>query len=275
MTDRQRTTRKQSLAPGCMADHAHARHHPRLQRLPGDLGAVDARYDVAASTAAGALDFIVVDDTPTAQRCVELLRKRGLGVATFLLLDKQAHLAKRAAEKARPPEGKPPGTLLLGGNAQAGAPGQVRCAESAPERRYPLEHLKKAVRCFALRARPRRCVKHPTVDWIVACQTVRLSGCGLRGHRPQVFSKVRVSCAAGATRLYDLVRPRDERLRVAFFHAFSDTLVAGDLEQASRIAYGADRRWSRVVTLQVRARCTAWTSATQIAWLLGVPKASP
>jgi len=71
----------------------------------GDLGAIDARYDVAASTAAGALDFIVVDDTPTAQRCVELLRRRGLGVATFLLLDKQAHLARRAAEKARPPEG--------------------------------------------------------------------------------------------------------------------------------------------------------------------------
>lgn len=68
---------------------------------------MDARYDVAASTAAGALDFIVVNDTPTAQRCVELLRKRGLGVATFLLLDKQAHLAKRAAEKARPPEGTP------------------------------------------------------------------------------------------------------------------------------------------------------------------------
>ena len=94
-----------------MADRTHACHHSHSPRLPGDLGAVDARYDVAASTAAGALDFIVVDDTPTAQRCVELLRKRGLGVATFLLLDKQAHLAKRAAEKARPPEGKPPGTL--------------------------------------------------------------------------------------------------------------------------------------------------------------------
>ena len=55
-------------------------------------------------------------------------------------------------------------------------------------------------------------------------------------------------------RLYDLVRPRDEALRPAFFYAFGDTLVAGDLEQAARIAYGADRRWSRVVTLQARAR---------------------
>jgi len=55
-------------------------------------------------------------------------------------------------------------------------------------------------------------------------------------------------------RLYDLVRPRDEALRPAFFYAFGDTLVAGDLEQAARIAYGADRRWSRVVTLQARPR---------------------
>ena len=57
---------------------------------------------------------------------------------------------------------------------------------------------------------------------------------------------------AGVARLYDLVQPRDERLRRAFFYAFGDTLVASSLEQASRIAYGPDRRWSRVVTLQVR-----------------------
>lgn len=71
-----------------------------------------------------------------------------------------------------------------------------------------------------------------------------------------------VPYAAGVTRLYDLVRPRDERLRVAFFYAFGDTLVAGDLEQASRIAYGAERRWSRVVTLQARARRIAVRVAT-------------
>ncbi len=33
----------------------------------GDLGAIDAKYDVAVSTAAPALDYMVVDDTPTAQ----------------------------------------------------------------------------------------------------------------------------------------------------------------------------------------------------------------
>lgn len=71
----------------------------------GDLGAIDTKYDVPVSTAAPALDYIVVDDTPTAQRCVELLRARKLGVATFLILDKQAHLAQKASEKASPPEG--------------------------------------------------------------------------------------------------------------------------------------------------------------------------
>ena len=50
---------------------------------------------------------MVVDDTATAQRCVELLRRNALGVATFLLLDKQAHLAAKLAERVSPPEGTP------------------------------------------------------------------------------------------------------------------------------------------------------------------------
>lgn len=48
-------------------------------------------------------------------------------------------------------------------------------------------------------------------------------------------------------RLFDLVRIEDNRLRTAFYYALRDTLVASDLDQASRIAYGA-RRY-RVVTL--------------------------
>ena len=52
-------------------------------------------------------------------------------------------------------------------------------------------------------------------------------------------------------RLFDLVQVRDSKLRPAFFYALGDTLVAQHLEQASRIAYGGDRRWARVVTLQV------------------------
>lgn len=45
-----------------------------------------AKYDVAISTACGGLDFIVVETTNSAQACVELLRTKQLGVATFLIL---------------------------------------------------------------------------------------------------------------------------------------------------------------------------------------------
>ncbi|CAK0785709.1 hypothetical protein CVIRNUC_008920 [Coccomyxa viridis] len=131
---------------------------PGIHGRLGDLAAIDAKYDIAVSTAAAALDYIVVDDTPAAQRCVELLRARKLGIATFLLLDKQAHLAQKASEKVSPPE--------------------------------------------------------------------------------------------GVQRLFDLVQVRDSKLRPAFFYALGDTLVAQHLEQASRIAYGGNRRWARVVTLQ-------------------------
>jgi len=48
-------------------------------------------------------------------------------------------------------------------------------------------------------------------------------------------------------RLFDLVRSKDDKFLPAFFSVLQNTLVAEDLEQANRIAYGA-KRW-RVVTL--------------------------
>lgn len=51
----------------------------------------------------------------------------------------------------------------------------------------------------------------------------------------------------GAPRLFDLIKPKDEKFRPAFYSIMQNTLVANSLEQANRIAYGA-RRW-RVVTL--------------------------
>ncbi|KIW68896.1 hypothetical protein PV04_04810 [Phialophora macrospora] len=48
-------------------------------------------------------------------------------------------------------------------------------------------------------------------------------------------------------RLFDLIKPKDERFRPAFYSVMQNTLVAQDLQQANRIAYGA-KRW-RVVTL--------------------------
>ncbi|KAM4065698.1 SMC proteins flexible hinge domain-containing protein [Hirsutella rhossiliensis] len=51
----------------------------------------------------------------------------------------------------------------------------------------------------------------------------------------------------GAPRLFDLVKAKEDKFRPGFYHAMQDTLVANDLAQANRIAYGA-KRW-RVVTL--------------------------
>jgi len=124
----------------------------------GDLGAIDKKYDLAISSACGALDFIVVGTTAAAQRCVDLLRRQNLGVATFLILEKQQHLLRRMYDNKDAPEGVP--------------------------------------------------------------------------------------------RLFDLVRCDDEALLPAFYYALRDTVVATDLDQAGRIAYGQDRRWKRVVTVK-------------------------
>jgi len=48
-------------------------------------------------------------------------------------------------------------------------------------------------------------------------------------------------------RLFDLIKPKDDAYAPAFFKAVHNTLVANDMEQANRIAFGA-KRW-RVVTL--------------------------
>ncbi|KAG9456777.1 hypothetical protein H6P81_001285 [Aristolochia fimbriata] len=127
--------------------------HGRL----GDLGAIDAKYDIAISMACPGLDYIVVETTATAQACVELLRRKSLGVATFLILEKQVHHLQRLKEKVKTPEGAP--------------------------------------------------------------------------------------------RLFDLISVADERMKLAFFALLQNTIVAKDLDQASRIAYGGHKDFRRVVTL--------------------------
>ncbi|XP_028162116.1 structural maintenance of chromosomes protein 4 [Ostrinia furnacalis] len=130
-------------------------------RLPGifgrlgDLGGIDAKYDVAISTCCGALDNIVCDTVETAQACVEHLKRHDIGRATFIALDKQQHLIRNMEARNTYPENAP--------------------------------------------------------------------------------------------RLFDLVKVKDDRVLPAFYFALRDTLVAKDLEQASRIAYGHTRY--RVVTL--------------------------
>eukprot|EP00466_Bigelowiella_natans_P003477 jgi/Bigna1/87694/estExt_fgenesh1_pg.C_230067 len=129
---------------------------PGIEGRLGDLGAIDAKYDVAISTACGALNHIVVDTTKTAERCVRLLRKENLGRATFLILEKQSGLIDIMRRPVKPP--------------------------------------------------------------------------------------------LGVKRLFDLVRPQDEKYKPAFYYALRDTLVATNLDQAVKIGYDKRRRW-RVVTL--------------------------
>lgn len=122
--------------------------HGRL----GNLGTIDQKYDVAISTACGALDNFVTETVEGGQQCIEYLRKTNLGRGNFMCLDK---LGNRDLEPIETPENVP--------------------------------------------------------------------------------------------RLFDLIKAKDEKFRPAFYHSLQNTLVANDLAQANRIAYGA-KRW-RVVTL--------------------------
>lgn len=72
----------------------------------GDLGAIDEKYDVAISSSCSALDYIVVDTIDIAQECVEFLKKTGIGVATFIALDKMAVWEKHL-KKIPTPENAP------------------------------------------------------------------------------------------------------------------------------------------------------------------------
>ncbi|MPC09379.1 Structural maintenance of chromosomes protein 4 [Portunus trituberculatus] len=121
----------------------------------GDLGGIDEKYDVAISTACGALDNIVVDCVETGKRCISFLKQGNIGTATFIALDKMEKWRANCERSMTTPENVP--------------------------------------------------------------------------------------------RLYDLVRMSDDRVKTAFYFALRDTLVATDLDQASRISYQKGRH--RVVTL--------------------------
>ena len=54
----------------------------------GDLGTITDKYDVAISTACGALDNVVVDNMETAVKCVQFLKENNVGTATFIGLEK-------------------------------------------------------------------------------------------------------------------------------------------------------------------------------------------
>lgn len=63
------------------------------------MGAIDDKFDVAISTACGALDHIVVDTINTAQKCVEFLKKSNVGSATFIGLEKMQRWVEHTKKK--------------------------------------------------------------------------------------------------------------------------------------------------------------------------------
>lgn len=58
-----------------------------------------------------------------------------------------------------------------------------------------------------------------------------------------------ISTPENSPRLFDMVKVKDESVRTAFYFALRDTLVAQDMDQATRMAFQKDKRW-RVVTLK-------------------------
>lgn len=59
----------------------------------------------------------------------------------------------------------------------------------------------------------------------------------------------KVETPEGVPRLFDLVTVKNERFKLAFFAALGNTVVANNLDQATRIAYGGNKEFRRVVTL--------------------------
>jgi structural maintenance of chromosome 4 len=69
----------------------------------GDLGVIDAKYDIAITTACPNLDSIVVETVDHAQKCLDFLKKGNIGRATFLILEKIAWIESKMKENFRTP----------------------------------------------------------------------------------------------------------------------------------------------------------------------------
>ncbi|KAJ9102655.1 hypothetical protein QFC19_004764 [Naganishia cerealis] len=70
----------------------------------GDLGVIDDKYDVAVTTACGALNNLVVDTVEQGQACIEYLRRGNVGRASIMVLEK---LPPRDLGRMETPENVP------------------------------------------------------------------------------------------------------------------------------------------------------------------------
>ena len=74
----------------------------------GDLGFVDPKYDVAASTASDMLDYVVVETAASAQACIAFLRAKNLGRASFVALSELDQWRRKLEEVSSPRKTKAP-----------------------------------------------------------------------------------------------------------------------------------------------------------------------
>lgn len=72
----------------------------------GSLGTIPEEYDVAVTTAVGALNNMVVDTVEQAQACIDYLRKYNVGRANFYILEK-LNVNPRSMEPIQTPNNAP------------------------------------------------------------------------------------------------------------------------------------------------------------------------
>lgn len=76
-----------------------------LYGVLGDLGTIDPMYDVAISTACGALRNFLVDTSRTARVAVDVLKRNNAGRSTFICLDQQSRAQQMMQAPFTAPEG--------------------------------------------------------------------------------------------------------------------------------------------------------------------------
>mmetsp|Transcript_6086 Transcript_6086/g.9026 ORF Transcript_6086/g.9026 Transcript_6086/m.9026 type:complete len:1325 (+) Transcript_6086:13-3987(+) len=87
IAQRREALNKTSGAVRAILDAAARKEVSGVRGRLGDLGTISSDLDVAVSTASDMLDHVVVDTTSDAQQCIEYLRVKGLGRASFIVLD--------------------------------------------------------------------------------------------------------------------------------------------------------------------------------------------
>ena len=62
------------------------------------MGTISEDFDIAISTACGYLDFIVVETVDIGEKCINFLREKAIGRASFICLDRVSSQIKAHRE---------------------------------------------------------------------------------------------------------------------------------------------------------------------------------